>query len=82
MTNIDESMLRWFGLVERMSDESRLTKGIYKADVCGNTGRGHPRRTNIDLIGEIFQKDQVRSTHNGRACVFRCMNVEEKEGSM
>ena len=39
----EKSMLRWFGHVERVS-ESRLTKGIYKADVSGNTGRGRPRR--------------------------------------
>ena len=38
MTKIEKSMLRWFGHVERMS-ESRLTKGIDKADVSGNAGR-------------------------------------------
>ena len=35
---IEQSMLRWFGHVERMSD-SRVTKGIYKADVSGNAGQ-------------------------------------------
>ena len=35
-------MLRWFGHVERMS-ESLLKKGIYKANVSGNAGRGRPR---------------------------------------
>ena len=34
-------MLRRFGHVERIG-ESNLTKGIYKADVRGNTGRGRP----------------------------------------
>ena len=56
-------MLRWFGHVERMC-ESRLTKGIYKANVSGIAGRGQPRRTYIDLIGVVLQKDQVRSTRN------------------
>ena len=64
-------MLRWSGHVEGMS-ESWLTKGIYKADMSGNTGRGRPRRTYIDHIGEGLQKGQVRSIRNRRACM---MNV-------
>ena len=70
-------MLRWFGHVERMS-ERRLTKGIYKADVNGNAGRGRPIGTYyIDFIGDVLHKGQVRSTLNRRACMTRCMNVDE-----
>ena len=48
-------ILHWFGHVERMN-ESCLTKGIYKADVSGNAGTGHPRKTYFEIIGEVLQK--------------------------
>ena len=75
MTKVEKSMLRWFGHVERMS-ERRFTERIYMADVSGNAGRGRPRKTYPDLIGEVLQKGRVRSTRNRRAC----MNVDEAKG--
>jgi hypothetical protein len=56
-------MLRWFGHIERM-DERGLTKKIYESDVGGNAGRGRPRRTFFDKIGESLEKNQVKSTRN------------------
>ena len=39
---VDESVLRWFGHMERM-DEERLTKRVWKMEVAGQRGRGRPR---------------------------------------
>ena len=50
------------------------------ADVSGNAGRGRPRKTYPDLIGEVLQKGRVRSIRNRRACMTRCMNVDEAKG--
>ena len=44
--------------------ERRLSKGIYMAYVSGIAGRGRPRKTYPDLIGEVFQKGRVRSTYS------------------
>jgi hypothetical protein len=63
VTEIEKNMLRWFGHVGRM-DERRLAKEIYEVDVGGNAGRGRPRRTFLDQIGELLEKSQVKSTRN------------------
>jgi hypothetical protein len=73
VTKFKKNMFRWFGHVERMN-ERRLTKEIYEADVGANAG------TFLDQIGEVLEKNQVRSTRNRRACMKNLMTVEEPKG--
>ena len=60
--------------------ERRLTKRVYKVDVSGNAGRGRPRKAYSDLIGEVLQNGRMHSSRNRRACITRCMNVDEAKG--
>ena len=47
---------------------------------CGNARRGRPRKIYPDLISEVLQKGRVRCTRNRRACMTRCLNVDEVKG--
>jgi hypothetical protein len=60
--------------------ERRLTIEIYEADVGGNAERRRPRRTFLDQIGEVLEKDRVKSTRNRRACMRNLKEVEEAKG--
>ncbi|GBP57486.1 hypothetical protein EVAR_36138_1 [Eumeta japonica] len=73
----ERGMLRWFGHLERVN-ESRLTKQIYRVNVCdGKVGKGRPRISYADHIGCILKKGHIFSTRNRRACMKRSMDVSD-----
>ncbi|GBP04793.1 hypothetical protein EVAR_3723_1 [Eumeta japonica] len=54
VTRVERGMLRRFGHLERMN-ERRLTKQIYRANVCdGKVSKGPPRKSYADHIGGIL----------------------------
>jgi hypothetical protein len=63
--------LRWFGHMERMSEE-RLTKIVYKAERMGERRCSRPRIGWMERIENIL-REGLRSTKCRRAC----MRVEE-----
>ena len=72
----EKSVLRWFGHVERMNGE-RLTKQIYVGGVDGTRGKGRPRKTWLNAVGESLSNKSVLSTKNKRKCMTRKMDVKE-----
>ncbi|GBP27574.1 hypothetical protein EVAR_18769_1 [Eumeta japonica] len=76
VTRVERGMLWWLGPLERMN-ESRLTKQIYRANVCDEkVGKGRPK-SYADYIGGTLKKGQILSTRNRRACMKRLMDVSE-----
>src|SRR5678815_4819944 len=55
---INESMLRWFGHVERMND-SRLVKRMYSGECFGNRPAGRPKKKWIESVKECLQVTNV-----------------------
>ena len=54
MTESEKSMLRWFGRVENMN-VTRVTKGIYKANIRGNPVRGILKIHTLTLLVTSFK---------------------------
>ena len=57
-TKVGKNILRWFGHVERMSDE-RLVKKVYKSAMDCERGRGRPRKRWKDCVKEYVEKRGV-----------------------
>ena len=70
------SQLRWFGHVERMSND-RLVKQVYVGEIEGERLRGRPRNKWIGMIDGLLRDRMIPSVRNRRACMNRTMNVDE-----
>ncbi|GBP67423.1 Vacuolar protein sorting-associated protein 35 [Eumeta japonica] len=76
-TRVERGMLRCFGQLERMN-ESRLTKQIYRANVCdGKVGKGCSGKSYADHVDYILKKGQILSIRSQRACMKRMMDVNK-----
>jgi hypothetical protein len=68
---INESMLRWFGHVERM-DGNRLVKRMYSSECVGNRPVGRPKKRWIDSVKECLIERNVNLVEARRLARDRC----------
>ena len=52
---VEESVLRWYGHVERM-DERRVVKRVYKSEFMGRRRLGRPSRSWREYVNECIRK--------------------------
>ena len=64
---MDQSVLRWFGHVERM-DEERLMRRVYQSDGEGTKRRGRPRKGWLDGVLNVLN-EKVLNIQRARECV-------------
>ena len=55
---INESILRWFGHMERM-DENRLVKRMYSGECVGKKPVGRPKKRWIELVRDCLKERNV-----------------------
>jgi hypothetical protein len=75
----ENSVLRWFGHVERMGDE-RIAKQVLNGCVEGMRGRGRPKDSWMVVVDKCLKNKNVRSTKCKRKCKSNIMSVEEASG--
>jgi len=64
---MDQSILRWFGHVERM-DGNRLAKQVYESEMQGRRCRGRPRKGWMDSVKEVLSKRGL-NIQEAKVCV-------------
>ena len=69
-TRVDQSVLRWFGHVEKM-DEYRIPRRVWMAEVTGRRVRGRPRFGWMDGVKMAFG--------SGRTTVVAARQINRKE---
>ena len=64
---IDQSVLRWFGHVERMNEE-RMVRRVYESSVHGTRRRGRPRKCWMDGVVNVLNERGL-NIETARQCV-------------
>jgi len=64
---MDQSILRWFGHVERM-DGDRMAKQVYESEMQGRRCRGRPRKKWMDSVKEVLAKRGL-NIQEAKVCV-------------
>src|SRR5678815_4204400 len=78
---INESMLRWFGHVERMNG-SRLVKRMYCGECVGNRPAGRTKKKWIESVNECLKERNVNLVEARRKVYNRSEWVGFCDGGM
>ena len=69
---IDESVLWWFGHVDRMKSD-RVAKRVYVGECADSCSVGRPQKRWIDTVKECLRKEVLMSGKQGEWCRI-CVN--------